>query len=640
MKINLLNTFSMLILAGSMLVGCRSDVDLKDVDATADVSINLPVPVGSLKITTGDFLGMASSQKIYVDTVDGRNLITWKDTFSMNRTFHPVDLKQYLSGNTFSVNIYDKLKEVKYEFPAGSGNMVDLMSMGNTIYLPKGYSHHDSLSFVMPLKLNGINDDQCGERIDSASITNADFGTKINRLNFDYLKWEWIDSVKLDMGEHITPHDGSSRIVTIYSKATSKVNDYGEDLPILLKNFTLDLIKDKTKDVGFNNALDSCSFNAKVFFTIPEQVTVNVPTNASIQYDFSVRFIDFEALWGWFEPSTQMYDEGVFDISRAFDDLAFLKKSRLPFAEPRIMADVATQVAGALVVSGEYLYAEDSYNVKRYAMFTDEDGIESPKFRKRLNKGQYLDPHNSQLTDTAKFELLFDNTPQNGKINQMFIEMPQKIAYKFIFNFDTTQTKQIRVQPNTFVDFHAEAKLPMYFMDSLAINYTDTMSNIGLSSVDIDSLERSTNWLYSLRSTSKVDLVITVENAIPLALRAKFKCLDEKGNVIMKPNSTTEPFTLFNDSVINIACPTSKKEGEEWVIQPTKNLFYGEVTRAGLDSLPKIKTILYTIEADNNAIAKVEPGTRIKPDESLTIGIGLTAQIDAVVKFFNNNNNK
>ena len=52
---------------------------LKDVDATADVSINLPLPVGSLKITTGDFLGMASSQKIYVDTVDGRNLITWKD---------------------------------------------------------------------------------------------------------------------------------------------------------------------------------------------------------------------------------------------------------------------------------------------------------------------------------------------------------------------------------------------------------------------------------------------------------------------------------------------------------------------------------------------------------------------------------
>ena len=48
MKINLLNTFSMLILAGSMLVGCRSDVDLKDVDATADVSINLPLPVGSI----------------------------------------------------------------------------------------------------------------------------------------------------------------------------------------------------------------------------------------------------------------------------------------------------------------------------------------------------------------------------------------------------------------------------------------------------------------------------------------------------------------------------------------------------------------------------------------------------------------
>lgn len=47
-----------------------------------------------------------------------------------------------------------------------------------------------------------------------------------------------------------------------------------------------------------------------------------------------------------------------------------LKKAKLPFAEPVIDMQITTQVAGALMLQGDYLFVEtEDKSQKRYATF-------------------------------------------------------------------------------------------------------------------------------------------------------------------------------------------------------------------------------------------------------------------------------
>lgn len=190
-----------------MLSGCQSrDLDVNNIDMTAELNMGLALPMGSIHFTVGDFFNSEVSN-FYVDTTDNKGILTWKDTFTIAKNFHQVDLAQYLTEKKVTLNFYDKIHEAFPEIPV----------IGTDITLPGTGTQIKDIEFNLPLKLTGINhpDSIARERLDSARIEMASFSSLIAPVNFNF-QWEWIDEVKLDLGEQIRRDEGNT--VVIYQK--------------------------------------------------------------------------------------------------------------------------------------------------------------------------------------------------------------------------------------------------------------------------------------------------------------------------------------------------------------------------------------------------------------------------------------
>jgi len=584
------------------------------------VDLGLALPVGSVHATIGDFLG-AGIGSFYVDTLDNKGVITWKDTFRVAKNFHQVDLAQYISEKQLVLNVYDK---IQYATMIGTNKQITGTGMPVT------------LDFDMPLKLTGINSAATvnDERLDSALIEIASFSSIINTHNLP-LQWEWIDKVTLELGTQIKRPAGNT--MTVYDKNRDNYN-YGQTIPTQVDNFTIDLVKDGI----IGQVVDSCNFTIHFTFTVPLGQTVTIPQDAGFDYKLGVQFIDYSAIWGRFTRSKDMYDENVIDVSDSWGAFDFITRCNVPFADPKIDMFIVTQVAGALKVDGDYLYSEDANANKHYASFR-YGGSDHPDFHRVFQKWEYLDPITSTIGDsTSNMMIPFDKDPERGHIDQLFQNMPQKLGYKFNVDFDYTQTPQIRITPNTSIAINAVCTLPLIFHNGLFINYTDTIRDIDLSQYTIDSLLSEVTIIDTLKAT-EVTVLLTAKNTIPLDVRASMRCLDAYGNVIMDPVDPTQPLLLFKQDTITLQAPTYEYQNGVWVqTMPGETSITASLTKAELDLFPQIKNILYTAIVDDqslqNAYSRGMDNVKLTADEGLTFKIGLSAQVDAVLNFNNQNN--
>lgn len=610
---------SALLLAG-MFAGCHSDIDLTNIDPKAEVDLGLALPVGSVHATIGDFLG-AGIGSFYVDSLDNKGVITWKDTFRVAKNFHQVDLAQYISEKQLVLNVYDK---IQYATMIGTNKQITGTGMPMT------------LDFDMPLKFTGINSASTvnDERLDSALIEIASFSSIIKTHNLP-LEWAWIDKVTLDLGTQIKRPAGNT--MTVYDKNRDNYG-YGQTIPTQVDDFTIDLVKDSI----IGQVVDSCNFTIHFTFTVPAGQTVTIPEDAGFEYKLGVQFIDYSAIWGRFTRSKDMYDENVIDVSKSWGAFDFITRCNVPFADPKIDMFIVTQVAGALKVDGDYLYSEDANANKHYASFR-YGGSDHQDFHRVFQKWEYLDPITSTIGDsTTNMMIPFDKDPERGQIDKLFQNMPQKLGYKFNVDFDYTQTPQIRITPNTSIGINAVCTLPLIFHNGLFINYTDTIRDINLSQYSIDSLLGEVTIIDTLKAT-EVTVLLTAKNTIPLDVRAAMRCLDEYGNIIMDPADPTQPLLLFKQDTITLQAPTYEYQNGAWVpTQPGVTTISASLTKAELDLFPKIKNILYTAIVDDqslqSAYSKGMDNVKLTADEGLTFKIGLSAQVDAVLNLNNQNN--
>ena len=609
----------MAVTMGCFLTACHSDVDLENIDPKAEVELGLALPVGSVHATIGDFFGNGIG-KFYVDSLDNKGVITWRDTFKIARNFHQVDLAKYISEKQLTLNVYDKLPAA---IMIGTNKQVTGLGIPTT------------LDFDMPLKLTGINhpDSLNSERLDSALIEMASFTSIIQKKNLP-LEWEWIDSVTLELGTQIRRPAGNTMI--IYDKDRDNYG-YGQTIPTQVDNFIIDLMKNGI--VG--QVIDSCNFKIHFTFTIPAGETVLVPEDAGFDYKLGVQFIDYAAIWGKFIRSKDMYDENVVDLSESWGSLDFISKSNVPFAEPKIDMHIVTMIAGAMKMTGDYLYSEDVAGNKHYASFLR--GAQTFRdFPKQFEAGEYLDPKTSTIGDsTTNMILKFDKDPERGHIDQLFQNMPQKLGYKFGVDFNYQMTPQIRITPNTSIRIDAICTLPLIFNQGLYVAYTDTIADVNLSQISIDSLLSGTTIIDTLKATD-VKLVIAAKNTIPLDIKATMRCLDKNGNVIMDPVDNTKPLLLCKQDTIVITAPTYAYENANWVQKaPGESTIIANLTKAELNLFPQIHDIIYTAIIDDEALqdaySKGLSNIRITKEQGLTLKIGLTAEVDAIVNFANDN---
>lgn len=608
--------FTILSLAGIFTMlwqGCEANVDLNNIDTSVKVQANVATPIGSMKATIGDFVG-DGTWGIFIDTVKNHGVLTFKDTFSIQRDFHNLDLSKYISNTTLKMNVYDKLEGQPY--------FVNGQIMGNDQPIV--------LTFPMTLKLTGINNNQSHQRIDSALINNASFISNITSIGGLPLKWEWIEKVELNLGDNFSRPAGNT--VTVYQKGNGY--GYNQDIRVAVDAFSLNLMKNKEPQSWqqyTNNVVDTCQFEVRMHIVVPSSAgVIKIPSTAAFQYKLGVQFIDYEAVWGMFEPSSDMATEAEDNIADAWKPWNDISKLRLPFAEPSVDMLVTTQIAGAMIMEGDYLYTKNAQGETAYATFDKYETKYS--LYKYFTKNEYLSL-DSPIGAEATMHVLFDKDPERGHIDKLFAIRPDKIGYKFSVKFNEQETPQIRISNNTSIKLDAICNLPMIFNEGVELAYSDTITDIDLSTLEFDSILSGIEIIDTLEDAS-AKLVIKIENSIPLQFKGVLTCLDENNNVIINPK-TNEPFLITENDTIVIGAPKYEFINHVWQEETLECAEIVNVDREDLETIKRIKSIAYYVSLDDESLAYAyEQGlfnVKLTEDNHLRIKLAVGANVEGVL---------
>ena len=602
--IHLLST-ACIIGLGLLMHSCDAGVDLNNIDTSVKVKANVATPIGSLHATLGDFIG-DGTWGIFVEN----GVLTFKDTFSIERKFHNLDLSQYISHANMDLKLQEQLGGLNYI--VGTGEQV-------------------ALTFPMTLHLTGINNNEAYQRLDSALIEHASFVSNITKAGGLPVEWEWIDRVTINLSEKFF-HRPEGNIVTIYEKGGK--GGYGQNMQINVDDFSLNLMKNRNPQ-GFRdyweNVVDSCDLSVTMYVTIPAEAgLISVPSDAAFHYDLGVQFIDYKAVWGMFEASSEMSDENEIVIADAWSAWANLKSAKLPLADPSIDLQITTQIAGALELTGDYLYVSDEKNPPVYATF---EGNQT--FYKVFKKNECL-PLSSEIGASKTVHQLFDKDPQRGRIDRLFSIHPEKLGYKFSVDFNQVETPQIRITNNTSIHVDAICNLPFVFNEGVMFDYSDTIADIDLSMLNLDSLLADVTLLDTLEQASAV-LALTFTNDIPFQIKGVFTCLDENNNVVIDPK-TEKPFLITGNDTVLIPSPeyTYNELALNWIPKPVNRVETIRVDRETLETLQKVKSIALYASIDDHALSDVFAEgnftTKLTDKEGLRIKIAVGANIEAILK--------
>ena len=394
----------------------------------------------------------------------------------------------------------------------------------------------------------------------------------------------------------------------------------------------------------WNNVVDSCEFEITMYVTIPKSAgTITVPSTAAFQYDLGVQFIDYHAVWGMFEPSSDMSDENEIVIADEWGPWKDFQSAKLPFANPSVDLQITTQIAGALKLNGDYLYAKDENDVAVYAEF--EGGY--PGFEYTFSKYEYL-PLDSEIGASKTMHRLFDKTQEHGRIDKLFAIHPEKLGYKFSIDFDEVATPQIRITDNTYIHVDAVCTLPFEFNEGVVFDYSDTIKGIDLSMLDLDSLLAGVNIIDTLEK-AEATLALTFTNDIPFQIKGVFTCLDAENNVIIDPK-TEKPFLITEKDTVLIPSPkyTYSASTSTWIPEAVKLTEMIHVDREDLPTLRAIKSIAFYALLDDKSLSDVfeqaadekvgDFTTKLTEGEGLRIKIAVGANAEAILNFDSSDN--
>lgn len=611
---------------GSVLLAmssCKADVDLNNMDQRVEMSVGLALPIGSMHATIGDFIKDSTVKNLYIR----KGVLTYIDTFSISRQYHDVDLAAKISKTTKKCDVHQALDD--------QGLLVDNKITGAGVQIP--------LHFPFVMKLEGINEDENEERLDSAQITNAKFVSNISTEDLG-LDPSWIDKVTITLGDEFTRAEGKE--VVVFDRNAGKTFAYNTDIPINIDEFSICLMENrqpKFREEYWGNTKHSCQFYINFFFTIPTGVVVPIPNDARFAYNLQVQFIDYKAIWGYFSPSNQMRDESVIDLTKEINFWHNFKKAKLPFSDPLINMYTTTKVAGALVLKGDYLYTKEAATGD--SVFATFDGHRD--FPKHFYKGEpsaycnydngYL-PLESAIGDSCRAIINFTNDPAKGHIDQLFAIRPDYLGYRFNVAFDTDTTPQIRVVPNTFIRVDAELIAPLKFNKGMELEYEHTEPNVQLSKLSLDSLLAEVKAIDSVEAAN-LTMVLAIENRIPLHIQAICKFLDKDSNLIMDPSDPTKPLRFGDSDTVQIATPTIIREPSfSRVGDPGKTMYTLKVDQQHFDAFAKVKMLVVDALVDAQGLDEAyqrddDFRLTITNQDDLRIKVGICADMKAVVDF-------
>lgn len=485
----------LLTLIGVGLASCHvDDVDLSNVSVDSKVTANLSIPIGEISTSFGDLIGLISGNsnvrinndsiiELYVDTL-------------FTREYHAIDLKQYL-GN-LGANGSDKL----------------IYPLVNAPVIPEGTK--EVVSFPMVINFSGINDSTSYERLDSLVIERAKFTTNITRKDFP-ISINDVDSVTMVLGQQFRHHKGQKEFKLKNFK-------FDEDIIIELYDFTMVMMLDEDQPPSMSNVVNNADIQFKMYLNTKQNLVVNELTSA-FHFTFTIDFMDYSALYGFFGANETAQDAGKVEIPLA---LPGNEPMILPVSDPKLQLAFTYGLSIPIQAHVNALYTTNADGtVVRSATWDDSTHVIIP-----LEALPISAPLDAKITDT----ITLDKNPKNGHADKMFEDIEIKyLGYDYKVDVNTNYRKpdgtimdQFRLTKNTQYDLNMKVNVPMKFNKGLSIAYTDTIKDINLSQASLDSLSEMTQKKLKIDSAN-LSLYILSNNEIPVSLDLKLTLLNDNG---------------------------------------------------------------------------------------------------------------
>jgi len=581
----------LLLIAAVAMIGCRADVDLDNLDPTMKVDMGLALPIGEISATVGDFLG-SGENNIYVRE-DG--VMYFRDTFSIKRQYHLIDLEQYLTNTTEDFKIKEKYGE---NITGGATPVV--------------------LEFPMVVEFNNINDalSLSNERIDSAIITNAQFTSSFYVQDFG-LDFNKISKVEIIMPEEVTMADGSKSVeVPISGKG------YNQLIPINISEFNMNLMKDKNQKPDINNVINKLSFKMRFTLNLASDETITATDASLIHYVFEINFLDYKAIYGWFKPSKQMTDHDQHVIEDEWPAWKSIKRFILPLNDPTIEAVMTTEVGAPLFVHVDYLQVTNSEGKSQRAHWEGSDStiFELPNYVK------VTDPFGT----IAENRKTFSKLPSQGEIDKLLAIRPDIIDYSYYVSFNdnsyyATVAPQHRLTKNTDINVDAIITLPFIFNQGMELEYADTLKDVDIDKFTLDSLLVDVEQVDSI-NTKKLTLFVTAKNYLPFDIDCDLTFYDKLGQKI--------DLELAEGNHVHIAGPTNFDYDKMYFSEPGYSVFQLEVNQDNIDKVSAIKSIVYDASITDLDVSKLTKPNAVYPvcireTTSLKLKIGIAADMEA-----------
>ncbi len=576
------------------LSGCKANVDLSQIDPSMEANMGLALPIGEISATIGDFIGNDNVAKYIRVRNDG--VLFFEDTFKISRTFYDIDLTQYVTN-------------AEKRFKVG-----DLYG-GLPVQQGKTYE----LRFPLSIKLNNVNtaaaDGSYQERIDSIWVRAAQFTSSFTVANFG-LPYSDIQKLEIVLDKNFSRAEGSVLEIPLTG------SDYGEDIPITVDEFTLNLMKNRNAAPSNVNVVNEVNF--EFVFTIVPSSDMFVNTDAAIDFNFNINFLEYHAIWGWFRPSKYMRGSDTIILAEEWPMWSDLQDFMLPLAEPTIQLDLYNSIGMPLMVDGEYLFVESLLSGdKCYAEF---DG--SLSWSWPLQNFVHL---NEDISTVVKNTYTFSNDPSHGAIDKLFGIHPDLLGYSYNVypnnsKAEASGIKHYRLSEDTDIDIDAILNVPFTFHPGVNLSYTDTIDSINIEAYQMDSLIAELEMLEQV-AVNELKLILQTTNTIPFDVVGEFVFVDAAGQAI--------DIQLTDEgNKIKIAGPSEVENGV--VTTPGSSTIIIDVDQATYDKLTQLKQVLFKVSlGDNTTYVRLldKSGLKIRLAVAANVKAGLN--LDAL---FNNDN--
>ncbi len=577
MKPKTLHYLFILVMAGISLAGCKSDVNLGEASVDSKVNARLSLPIGEVSTKFADLIGLIGAQEQTTVTINERGIIELSIDQHHERDFHKIDLKNYIG----TVENDKTIQSINPDLA--------LIPQNTEVMVP----------FEMSISFNGINDDMHDERLDSLVIEEAEFTTRISTNNLTITDAD-IQKVTIVLGDQFRRAKG-----TRIDLPNFQLN---QDVLIKIDNFTLVMMADENLPPSKTNVVNKANITFEITLKTGENVII--AANSGFHFKFQVEMLEYSALYGYFRPSSQTYDDGSVDapIKIPSDEPVVL-----PVKDPVIQMKFTYGMSMPLNIFIKEISATHSDNTQTFALW---DGGKTTT--KPLNKVLPIDaPLDSTVSSTVT---LGKDTVDGGSIDRFFLKEIKSLGYDYELQIDNGKASsmnmdQFRLTKNTNFILDFKFIMPFEFNPGLNVAYSDTIKDINLERADLDSLAALVpGGIIQSIDSAELALYIAINNDIPVDLTLDGYFLDEHNNPL--------PLNQLQGIKIEGATMTGSQ------VTTAKSTKIVAVHTEDFENIAKTKAIRFRAHLGDDTKPSV-----FLADQKLSIKLGVTGDVQAILNF-------